>query len=406
MRSTVLTKSSGVSLKYANVGKREALMSYIKDYQNIVSQVIAALQGMEERQQKFCPVDVDQAIVTPLNARCRQCASKQAIGILNSVKGKARAIRQRAEWHQENGRPKKARELFKKATVLDKSKIDVSTVNPELDSRFVRAHTDNGTTFDGWIEIKTGKENIIIPFKRHRHLEKMEEFGAQTKGIRLERNRIVFIYRSEKPETVQEGSVLGIDVGQTSAISCSDGTVISEDKDGHTYKSICEKIARKKKGSKAFKRAAQHRKNYCGWAVNRMNLKGVKRINRENILHMKRGKRTSRSLTAWSYRELFDKVDSRAEVLGVLIQKQNPTYTSQRCSKCGWVHKGNRKRKQFYCLKCNHTQDADSNASLNLSFELPALSRQQCRKGANRTGFYWRTYDQERIVPDAQKLTE
>jgi len=82
----------------------------------------------------------------------------------------------------------------------------------------------------------------------------------------------------------------------------------------------------------------------------------------------------------------------------------NPTYTSQRCSICGWVQKKNRDGKQFKCKSCGFAADADLNASINISLPLMELnSSQQWSSKANRTGFYWSLKSQELTVPDTQK---
>ena len=42
-------------------------------------------------------------------------------------------------------------------------------------------------------------------------------------------------------------------------------------------------------------------------------------------------------------------------------------YTSQKCSKCGWTEKANRKTQaNFSCVKCGHTENADLNAAKNI----------------------------------------
>ena len=63
---------------------------------------------------------------------------------------------------------------------------------------------------------------------------------------------------------------------------------------------------------------------------------------------------------------MLRRIKELAELNGVHIQLINPNYTSQMCSKCGFVHKSNRKGEIFKCVNCEHTLDADWNASLNI----------------------------------------
>ncbi len=45
----------------------------------------------------------------------------------------------------------------------------------------------------------------------------------------------------------------------------------------------------------------------------------------------------------------------------------NPAYTSQECSKCGWLSETNRKTQtNFQCTKCAWTGHADVNAARNI----------------------------------------
>ncbi len=43
-----------------------------------------------------------------------------------------------------------------------------------------------------------------------------------------------------------------------------------------------------------------------------------------------------------------------------------PCYTSQTCSKCQYIDRNNRSKRDFECLNCGHQQDADKNASRNI----------------------------------------
>ena len=207
----------------------------------------------------------------------------------------------------------------------------------------------------------------------------------------------------------KEGKVIGIDIGQKTCLSVSNGQQIETDPHGHTYMSICKELARKKKGSKGFLRKQKHRTNFINYCVNKVNFEGVKELRIEKIRQLRTGKRTSRLLSGWSYKEIFDSLKAKAMALGVHVTELSPTYTSQRCSKCGWVRKSNRKGKVFKCGNCGYTADADLNASFNISLELPAIPKEVRLKELNRKGFFWNpsgiAFDcHEHIVRDARKL--
>lgn len=153
-------------------------------------------------------------------------------------------------------------------------------------------------------------------------------------------------------------------------------------------------MSRKKRGSKNFNAVCKHRTNYINWSINQLNFSSVKQVNLENIKNLRRGQRCSRKLSHWNYHEIKSKLESKCEELGVQVNYVSPTYTSQRCSCCGWVRKGNRKRKQFKCDKCSYEQDADLNASRNLSFNLRPIGRKERLLHKNKTGFYWNVIDE------------
>jgi putative transposase len=51
----------------------------------------------------------------------------------------------------------------------------------------------------------------------------------------------------------------------------------------------------------------------------------------------------------------------------VVVIAVNPAHTSQRCSACGHTAKENRKNQAaFACANCNHTDNADVNAAINI----------------------------------------
>jgi putative transposase len=66
----------------------------------------------------------------------------------------------------------------------------------------------------------------------------------------------------------------------------------------------------------------------------------------------------------WAYAQLGTFIEYKAALRGVPIIYINPAYTSQRCSRCGSIHKPNGKR--FRCLTCGHVEHRDANAAFNI----------------------------------------
>jgi putative transposase len=65
----------------------------------------------------------------------------------------------------------------------------------------------------------------------------------------------------------------------------------------------------------------------------------------------------------------IEKQEYKARLVGTLVQYINPRNTSRQCSICGYTDKKNRKTQEtFSCLACGHTENADFNASKNISF--------------------------------------
>ena len=80
----------------------------------------------------------------------------------------------------------------------------------------------------------------------------------------------------------------------------------------------------------------------------------------------KNGKCFNRKLGGWSFAELQLFIQYKAEAKGKCVVFVNPKHTSQRCSKCGFVHGQNRRGLGFRCGNCGFSLNADLNASRNI----------------------------------------
>jgi IS605 OrfB family transposase len=95
---------------------------------------------------------------------------------------------------------------------------------------------------------------------------------------------------------------------------------------------------------------------------------GFGTIQMEDLSGIKENTGFPKRLRHWTYYDLQQKIEYKAAEKGIEVNKVNGSYTSQRCSKCGYIASGNRPtQERFQCLKCGFQTNADYNASQNLS---------------------------------------
>jgi len=74
-----------------------------------------------------------------------------------------------------------------------------------------------------------------------------------------------------------------------------------------------------------------------------------------------------RRLHGWSFAQFQAFVCYKAEAKGILVGFVDPRYTSQKCSHCGYIERGNRPtQSEFRCKKCRFECHADFNAATNI----------------------------------------
>jgi IS605 OrfB family transposase len=398
-----MIRSTKISNKFSNKGKLENLHLFIDEYRNVVAKFVDLLWEAE-KVPILLPKEITSQVETWLSARMLQCAGKQASGIVRGTKKKQSKRMFIINKMKKEGKFKQARKL---QAIYDKnqvSKPDIQHVEPELDSRFVKIDTENETSFDGYLTISSigNKMKLQFPFKKTKHYSKLNSLGELKTGVRLNKKSFTFMFDIEEP-VKQEGKVLGIDIGKCDVLSCSNGFQTTKNKHGHDLNSILDRMSRKKKGSKGFAKEEAHRTNYINWSINNLNLNNIGEIRIERIKNMRKGRRSSRMLSHWTYTDIFGKLKSKCEEQGVLVTQISPTYTSQRCSNCGWTRKSNRKGKQFKCGACSFECDSDLNASTNIALDLKPIGKQERLLNKNRTGFYWNLASEENIVPHVKK---
>ena len=126
--------------------------------------------------------------------------------------------------------------------------------------------------------------------------------------------------------------------------------------------------------SKKYKKLINKIKAYLKNEINRVINKLIKNnkpkeivVERLNFTSPKLSKKLNRMLSNFGKRIIEEKFESINERYEIEITQINPAYTSQECSKCGYVEKKNRKSQaKFICGFCGKKQNADINSSKNI----------------------------------------
>ncbi len=334
----MMIRKSTLHITQVNKGKIDLLDSLVTEMTVVINKFITTLWQQKDFKSKFVNFKID----TWLSARLQQCLGKQALEIVKS----------------QRKRKKKTMPVFG-GTAFN------------LDSRFVDFQFNNNS-FDIWVRLTSigNKIKIKLPAKKHKHFNKFNSWD-QSKSIRLikrhDKYSVECFFEKEESGKKEDGDVVGVDCGYKELLVDSSGKSYDQGME-HVY----EKIARKKQGSKAFKRSLVERDNLTNQSVNKLDLSSVKELVCEDLVNIKKGtkgkirKSFTNKLQRWVYAKVLQKLTYLCEEKGVVLTKVPPAYTSQKCSACGVICKTNRKGKSYKCA-CGLEIDADFNAAINIS---------------------------------------
>lgn len=411
-------RSSRHTIKFANQAKQEALCVFLTAYREAVR---AYVDYLWDTRIEWAPgrildiknnrLDIPKHISTTnipidtlLSARSLKNASTQACAMIAAATKKQ--YKRFCIIRKKLGKGEQApKNLLNKTRANPPVKPKVGKIKAELNSLCTDFQDGEGY-FNHFLQLKSiGKEfgKIRLPIKNHRHSCKLRSKGQRLNSFLISEKQVEIRFRFEEKKKAK-GSKVGADQGKNTTLALSDGqTTPQTDAHGHSLHSIITKLARKKKGSKAFKKAQDHRKNFIHWSINQLNFKNIKQVNLEEIRHITYKSRVSRTMSHWTNTLIRDKLKSSCLEQEVLVREQQSAYRSQRCSQCGLVRKANRRGKRYACKGCGLEIDADLNAAKNHEQELQYLSW-ELRKSIqeNRlnygSGFYWRA-GEELTVP-------
>ncbi|MEQ8173219.1 MAG: zinc ribbon domain-containing protein, partial [Candidatus Eremiobacterota bacterium] len=240
--------------------------------------------------------------------------------------------------------------------------------------------------FDYWIRFSTVTKNkpVYLPLKSNPYFEEVKGKINKFCQINIDRDgniKINLIKKKEKsPDYVSETSEIALDLGLNNLFATDIGDLfgrefkeklIEYDKIIVTLQSNLQKQKLKPLSSRRYRELIRklraHLKNEVRRIINkiiRLYKPGKIIVEKLNFTSPNLSKRLNRILSKFGKREIENKFQSVSEELGIEIQYVNPAYTSQECSRCGYIDKGNRKdREKFVCKLCNLKLHADVNGA-------------------------------------------
>jgi len=248
------------------------------------------------------------------------------------------------------------------------------------------------------------RSRLHIPTKVHsKHHGDLKAYGSKNAPfiVKLEDNgkiRIILTRDCPKYRPINDlKSTIGVDINvKNNLFSLSTGEFIDYDRPLiNGYIKFLKKVDKTKSRKEEFhgmehpNLSKKDREGLDNWLV-RMNdmfkrkarelvdlakQKGIKTIVLEDLELMNSSMVKSLEYEGFKYSRLVrllhlgsmkHVVRSIANKEGIDVIYTNPAYTSQECSSCGSIDKGNRKNQETYSCKCGLNINADYNASLNI----------------------------------------
>jgi len=344
----------------------------------------------------FAPTYVDYNKLPNVNcsARLKDQLANMALGAVKSVTQKRAKLLYRLSIATDALQRDK---INKKLSNCRLTKPDApENFRIELSSKCANFYENDSKEFLGFVVLSSlgipEFNKIAIPVSKYRYVQNRYVKDNDWKmmgSFLISKDDIQIRWKKDDSKRKARGKTVGVDTGFRSIATFSDGQVTpNEDIHGHSLHSICKKLARKKKGSKAFRKAQEHRKSFINWSINQIDFSEIEVVMLEHISNIFFKNKTSQIMQRWTNSIIERKIKMKSEEQNVSVILNSPIYRSQRCSSCGLVKKSQRKEKMYNC-SCGNKIDADLNGALNNEIALPSIPFWLSSYKLNKVGFYW-----------------
>lgn len=227
-------------------------------------------------------------------------------------------------------------------------------------------------------------KRIKIPITIHSYYRRYQDWDTKSLDL-VFRDGKFYIHVSverDDPRFIANGDIIGIDRGIVNLAVGSDNSFHN----GSRVKKLRNRYSHnrktlQKKGTRSAKRRLrsiarketrfQRDVNHCiskkivgnmerGSVIVLEDLKGIRKAGKN------RSKSLRSDLNRWAFYQLDLFINYKAAENGIRVEYVDPAYTSQKCSRCTYTSKKNRRRSEFLCRSCGFSLNADLNAARNI----------------------------------------
>jgi hypothetical protein len=354
-----------LKLAQANPSKLARLDELAVEHQRVVQAYVNWLITHEAREPNKYGLIPEAEIPTPLSARWQRCMWQQACGIVQS-------------WYSnERTNPPVLKNLCLQAN-----------------TNVVKLEPSTTPAFDFWLKISTLEKGapVCVPLTLYpRAKETIAAYSKLCTGVTLNKREgqwyvtLVVEKFGKKPEARKK--VIGVDIGMAAIGTTSTGEQYGQvsDKLAPRVEKQAARFARKQKLNACLKKndlptvsLADHKaeafaRNEIGRALNELiddlPAGAPVALERLNVKDMRfKSRQMNRRLRASQLGYIKDKLRFKLDERGLRYCSVQAAYTSQQCSRCGYVSEANRKSQaEFVCQHCGFVSHADVNAAQNIA---------------------------------------
>ena len=390
-----IIRSTKCSTKYMTAQKRQQLHSVLQEYGKVVNVFIDHfwVNGKVPKSKLLKDIVGIPKDSTWFTARLRKVAAREALDMVTSVQevfqsnkdriasnvhdieSKIKEIQSRPD--SRRNRAKIDRLSCKRKRLMMKHDMMLPHKPRHAGKRMCVSCTignlqesKKSTEFDRWLHLSSVGNGIVIdiPINLHKHFKNLEQVGQRLNSYVVTKDYVQFPFEIETGPKKEVNYCLGIDTGINALASTSTGEQFGTD-----IKECIERVKRCTWGSRGHQKASnalrQRISEVAKEVVGKADLvvvENLKNLCNNTKLKRRLSQNIRRSIGSWNYRYWLNRIEQQCEWNRVSFRTVSPAYTSQRCSSCGHVDRGNRKGEMFLCQFCGHTGNADVNAAFNI----------------------------------------